>query len=96
MVHTSFRHLEKFVTEQYASLGIAHVAEDTFTIGKGARKLTIKYEPGDLIFFQMEPGTPSGYFKIDKNWGGPKLFLNKQPEPLHTDLAAEYLVRLCY
>ena len=59
-----------------------------------ARKLTIKYEPGDVIFFQMESGIPSGYFKIDENPGGPTLFLNTQSEPMHTDRVAEYLVRL--
>jgi hypothetical protein len=94
VAHDIFRHLENFITGQYSGLGIKHIAEDEFTIGEGERTLTVKCEPGDVIFFRTAFGTPNGYFRIEKTPGGPKLFLNTLPEPMHTDQAAEHLVKL--
>ncbi len=94
MVHASFRHLETFISEQYSNMAIDHSAEDEFTIGKGQGMLTVKYEPGDVIFFRTATGTPNGYFKIKSGAEGPKLFLKDSENGLYTDQAAEYLVGL--
>jgi hypothetical protein len=94
VVHHSFIALEKYAVAEYSNLGIEHVAEDTFTIGKGEAKLTVIYKPGDVIFFQVPSGTPNGYFTIKSNPGGPKLFLKDSGEGMFPDQAAEYLVKL--